>query len=292
MVIGHIKNKENKMKAFKKYITILAAAPMLWACSADEGREPGTDPNPAVTLYTYEPAGDYNPDNDVTVRFVTNNKTSSVKYLVLPSQEAEATVKNGGEAALLSKVESEGQTVSNLSGNSYADVTITDLHGDYTIAAVANGSVLANRVTFFGLDWNSVKTGVFYYGAVGSNIAPSEAVEASLEICTSDDSLYRINGAFGEGTAVKMYMLDNMGEDEFGEYRMFRVRPTATPWTYGNYGQVSIRDIGYWQGNESFATNPSYCCGMYEDGYAFFCIQWYVAAGNLGYNYSEFVPYD
>ncbi|MDE5813249.1 MAG: hypothetical protein K2H72_03095 [Muribaculaceae bacterium] len=277
------------MKAFKKYITILAAAPMLWACSADEGREPGTDPNPAVTLYTYEPAGDYNPDNDVTVRFVTNNKTSSVKYLVLPSAE----VKDLSESSLLSKVESEGKTVDNLGADGYADVTVTGLFGEYTIAAVANGSSLGNRVTFLGLTWNPLKEGTFYYNNdIVPAIAGIDAVEASLEICTTDTMLYRINGVFGEGTALKMNMLDKYGKDEDGKYKFFRVKQTATPWSYGNYGTVSVRDIGYWQNNEAFVTTGGYESGLYEDGYAFFCLQWNVAAGNLGYNYSYFIPND
>ncbi|MDE6787552.1 MAG: hypothetical protein K2J46_11020, partial [Muribaculaceae bacterium] len=98
-----------------KYILMLAAAPMLWACSADEGSMPGSDPNPAVTLYTYAPS-EGNPDNDVTVRFVTNNKTNSVKYLAVPS----ADVENLSEAQLLSKVESDGKVVDNLGADSYA----------------------------------------------------------------------------------------------------------------------------------------------------------------------------
>lgn len=277
---------------FLKYMTILAAAPMMWACSADEGSEPGTDPNPAVTVYTYEPKAEgTNPDNDVDVRFVTNNKVTSLKYLVAPSAEIEATINNGGENALRAKVESEGTAINNIEGN-YADVTLTGLFGEYTIAAVANGSTLGNLMTFTGLEWEKKKEGVFVLGETGAPIAGIEEVEASLEVCTTDDTLYRIKDVFGTGTSLKMYMLDAQDEDPDGVYTMFRVRPTATPWTYGDYGSVSVRDIGYWQGNEAFVTNPNYCSGMYEDCFIFFCIQWYVAAGNLGYGYSYFVPYD
>ncbi|MDE6855748.1 MAG: hypothetical protein K2J34_04725 [Muribaculaceae bacterium] len=276
------------MKAFKKYMMILAAASMLWACSADEGTDPGTDPKAAVTLYTYAPT-EGNPDNDVTVRFVTNNKTSSVKYLLLPS----ADVKDLNDTQLLSKVESEGKTVENLGGNSYADVTLTDIYGDYTIAAVANGSSLGNRVTFTGLSWELVKEGTFFYNNdIVPAIAGIESIEASLEVCTTDPNLYRMNGVFGNGTSIKMDMLDIYGEDEDGKYRFFRVKQTATPWSYGDYGTVSVRDIGYWQGNEAFVTSGGYESGLYEDGSAFFYLQWNVAAGNLGYNYSFFVPND
>lgn len=267
---------------------ILAAAPMLWACSADEGSMPGSDPTPSVTVYTYTPT-EGNPDNDVTVRFVTNNKVTSVKYLVVPS----ADVKDMSESSLLSKVESEGKIVDNLGSNSYADVTVTDLYGDYTIAAVANGSTLGNRMTFFGLSWNLVKEGTFYYNnTIVPTIAGIESVEASLEVCTTDPNLYRINGVFGEGTSLKMDMLNIQGEDADGVYRFFRVKQTATPWTYGDYGTVSVRDIGYWQNNESFVTSGGYESGLYANGNAFFYLQWNVSAGNLGYNYSFFKPYD
>ena len=275
------------MKALK-YILILAAAPMLWACSADEGTMPGSDPNPAVTLYTYAPT-EGNPDNDVTVRFVTNSKTSSVKYLLVPT----ADVKDLSESKLLDKVETEGKTVENLKSNSYADITLTDIHGDYTIAAVANGSSLGNRVTFTGLSWNVVKQGTFIYN---NNIVPAvagiESVEASLEVCTTDENLYRINGVFGAGTAVKMDMLDLTGEDEDGKYRYFRVKPTNTPWSYGNYGTMFVQDIGYWQGNEAWVTSNGYESGLYEDGSAFFYLAWCVSAGYIGYNYSFLVPYE
>lgn len=273
------------MKALKKYIMILAAAPLLWSCSADMGSEPGTDPNPAVTLYTYAPA-EGNPDNDITVRFVTNNKTSSVKYLVAPSAE----VKDLSETQLLSKVETDGKTIDNLSGNSFADITLTDLYGDYTIAAVANGSSLGNRVTFTGLSWELIKEGTFH---LENEKIPVEATDAALEVCTTDPSLYRIKDAFGEGYSLKLNLLDLSGEDEGGKFTLFRVKSQPTPWTFGNYGQISVYDVGYWQGNEAFVTGlTNYANFLYEDGYVAACLVWYVSAGYINYGYSEFVPYD
>lgn len=261
---------------------------MMGSCSEDKGTEPGTDPNPVVTLYSYEPTdASLNPDNDVIVRFATNSKVTSVKYLCVPTSTIENLINTGDEAALLQKVESEGTTVADLKPSSYVDVAIKDLHGDYTIVAAANGKKLANHVTFFGLDWNVVTTGTFIYN---NTIAPIESVEATLEICTSNDALYRVNGAFGAGTALKMDMLNLYGTDDDGKYRYFRVKPTATPFTYGDYGTVSVRDIGYWQGNAALVTDNGYESGLYEDGYAFFYLQWYVSAGNLGYMYSFFVP--
>lgn len=281
------------MNSIKKYITILAAMPMLWACSADEGSMPGNDPDPAVTLYTYAPSDlSKNPDNDVVVRFVTNNKTSSVKYLVAPTSDINAIVTAGGEKALLSKVEADGKTVEGIGADSYVDITLEDLHGEYTIAAVANGKILSNRVSFLGLDWEKLKDGTFIYVNKNLFASGSLSTEASLEVCTTDDTLYHIKDAFGEGTTLKMVMLDLFGKDEDGEYRFFRVPPTVTGLEYGNYGMVSVRDFGYFQNNSAFVTDYGYESGLYSDGYAFFLIQSYVSAGSLGYSYSYFEPYE
>ncbi len=279
------------MKAYKKYIMILAAAPMLWACSAEEGSEPGSDPNPAVTVYCYTPSDqNLNPDNDVMVRFVTNNKTTSVKYLALPTAEVTSTLNNGGEKALLDKVESEGIKIENLGGNEYADVVITDLHGDYTITAVANGSSLANRVKFFGLDWKTIKEGTFFFE---SDIVPIEASESALEVCTSNSKLYHLKDVFGEGHSLKLNMLDVTGEDDLGKFTLFRVASQRTPWSAGDYGQVSVYDVGYWQGNEAYVTSETeYANYLYESGRVDVCLVWYVGAGALGFGYSYFIPND
>ncbi|MDE6341710.1 MAG: hypothetical protein K2K93_05285 [Muribaculaceae bacterium] len=281
------------MNSIKKYMTILAAMPLLWACSADEGSMPGNDPDAAVTLYTYAPTDpNNNPDNDVVVRFVTNNKATSVKYLLAPTSDITALLNNGGESALLSKVEADGKTVEGLGADSFADLTLEDIHGDYTIAAVANGKILGNRVTFLGLDWELVKEGTFIYANKNIFAAGYRTYEASLEICTTDDTLYRINNAFGEGSSLKMYLLDKFGKDDGGKYQYFRVAPTNTGLVAGDMGNIYVRDLGYWQGNAAFVTDYGYESGLYEDGNAFFLIQSYVTAGSFGYEYSYFEPYE
>ncbi len=280
------------MKEYRKYMMILAAAPMLWACSADEGSEPGSDPNPAVTLYTYTPEDEnLNPDNDVTVRFVTNNKVTSVKYLALPTSDIEATLDNGGEKALVSKVEAEGTTVDNLGGNSYADIVLTDLHGEYTVAAVANGAKLGNRVTFTGLDWQTVKEGTFY---LNNQYVPVESTEAALEVCTTNSNIYRIKDAFGADYSLKFELLKVTGEDEDGKFTLFRVSSQKTPWKMGDKGRVFVYDIGYWQKNEAFVTSQTgYENYLYENGKVDVCLAWYYGAGTVfSYDYSSFVPYD
>lgn len=277
-----------------KYLTILATASLFWACSADEGEMPGSDPTAAVTLYTYAPTDEnLNPDNDVVVRFVTNDKVSSLKYMIIPSTDVASILSSSGEQGLVSKVETDGKAISDVKGNSSYEVTVTDLHGEYTAVAVVNGGVLSNKVTYVGLDWATVKHGTFYAVRPDKFFNPAQvAAEATLDVCTTDETLYRVNNAFGEGTAIKMNLLDVKAADSDGDvYTLFRVSATKTPWTVGNYGIASVRDIGYWQGNSAFVTSATgYENGLYEDGSAFFCLQWFVSAGNLGFTDSYFIP--
>lgn len=285
------------MKIFNKYMLIFAAAPMLWACSADEGTMPGSDSNPVVTLYSYAPTAEgTNPDNDVLVRFATNSQVTSVKYLLVPSADALALIENGGRKALLDKVESEGTVVENLGANGNADIMLTEITGSYTIAAVANGATLSNLVDFTGLSWTTLHEGVYdfnkneVFGANAPYLDVPESTEVTLDICDNDKNLYRLNNIFGEGTSLKLDMLDLGGEDELGKFRLFRVKQTLTPYAFGSNGLMSVRDIGYWQNNEAFVTGGGYENYLYENGYIDVCLQWNVPAGNCGYAYSSFTP--
>ena len=83
-------------------------------------------------------------------------------------------------------------------------------------------------------------------------------------------------------------------ETEDGLAWYCRVPNQPTSWTFGQYGTLNVRDIAYWQGNDAFATNGSYGCYMYDDGYTYFPLQYYVSAGNVGYtttaNCDTFIP--
>lgn len=275
------------MKLLNKYMLLLAAAPMLWACSDEMGEEPGSDPNPVVTLYSYAPTAEgTNPDNDVVIRFATNSKVTSVKYLVIPGDEL--TIDG---TALIQKVESEGTTVANLGGNSNVDVTLTGIEGAVNVVAVANGSKTSNLVKFIGLEWEHVTKGTFAFGPETPASVPVKETECSLEICKTNKMLYRLNGIFGEGTALKLDVLDGSYEDKFGKFQLFRFKQTLTPYEFGQYGLMSVRDVGYWQNNAAFVNAlTNYCNYLYSDGHIDICMQWNVPAGNCGYGYSSFTP--
>jgi hypothetical protein len=278
----------------KKYIyslfSALLATVVLTSCVEDEGTAPGNDPNPVVTIYQYTVAKPLNPDNDVTLRFAANSQTEEAYYLVEKTADKNARVASIGEAGYKDYVVQNGAKLSDISGASDADVTLTDLFGEYTITAVAVGSgkKIAAETVFTGLIWEDVVSGTYYFFLPART--GMESNSTTLQSCTTDSKLYRFKDVFGAGYHLKINLLDITATDADGEYTYFRIPVSDTPFTYGNYGAISVRDVGYWQGSDAWVTDNGYESGMYADYYCFLCIQYFVSAGNLGYNYDYFVP--
>ena len=165
------------------------------------------------------------------------------------------------------------------------------MYGKYAITVVVvNGNKKTSAVTeFTGLEWADVVNGTYYF-AVKPDVT-GESRPTTLQVCTTDNTLYRLKDVFGQGANMKFQLLpDYTAKDADGTYTYFRIPATETPFTYGSHGTVSVRDIGYWQGSSAWITDNGYESGMYEDYYCFFYIQYYVSAGSLGYNYEYFVP--
>lgn len=282
----------------KKYIESLlllcVTAFALTACSEDDGTNPGTDGAPSVVVYQYTPALPYNADNDVTLRFATNNKVEAVYYLAEEEADYNSHVADMGEAGYDDYVVENGTEVEGVEGASNVDVTLTGMYGTYYITAVAvsGNQKKAYTTTFTGLDWEDVTNGTYVFNGqvVSGNALGLSPVATTLQVCTTDPTLYRFKDLFGEGYSMKINMLDLHGQDDQGSYQFFRVPEMATPYTYGNYGQISVKDIGYWQGDESFVTAGGYESGMYEDGYCFVMVAYTVSAGSLVYGYDFFIP--
>lgn len=282
----------------KKYIESLlllcVAAFTLTACSEEEGTNPGGDGNPNVVVYQYTPSLPYNADNDVTLRFATNNKVEAVYYLSEPEADYNTHISEMGEAGYNDYVVENGTQVEGIEGQSNVDVTLTGLMGTYYITAVAvsGNQKKAYTTTFTGLAWEDVVSGTYIFNAQpvsGSALGLPNTV-TTLQVCTTDETLYRFKDLFGEGYSMKLNMLDLQGQDESGTYRFFRVPEMATPYSYGSYGQISVMDIGYLQGDESFVTAGGYESGMYEDGSCFVMVAYTVSAGYLVYGYDYFIP--
>lgn len=266
------------------------------ACREEEGTEPGNDSNPAVTVYSFEPGDPYNPDNDVQIRVVANNKAADTYYLAELTESKNA--RGMSEDAYADYVVSNGTKLTTStdeqSGGSAADVILTDLYGQYTITAVAvnGGKKSISSTIFTGLEWEDVITGTYILGnETVARIAGTGELPTTLQICTTDETLYRFKDLYATGYHLKINLLPSYtATDADGKYTFFRVAPQKTPYTYGDYGSVWVRDIGYWQGSDAWITDNGYESGMYGDYFCFIYLQSYVSAGSLNYTYDFFMP--
>lgn len=277
----------------KKYIyslfAVLLVTAAMTSCTVEEGTVPGNDKEPNVVLYSYTVKKPYNEDNDIALRLAFNNQVESAYYLAEKASEKDSRVASMGEDGYMDYVVSNGTKIGEVTGNT--DLTLTDMYGKYAITIVAvNGAKKASASTeFTGLEWNDVVTGTYYF-AVNTSVT-GESRPTTLQVCTTDNTLYRLKDVFGQGSNMKFQLLpDYTAKDADGTYTYFRIPATETPFTYGNYGTVSVRDIGYWQGSSAWITDNGYESGMYEDYSCFFYIQYFVSAGSLGYKYEYFVP--
>ena len=283
----------------KKYIyaSLFAVAAMLTATSCEEdclGTVEGNDSKPSVLVYQYEVSSPNNPDNDTQIRFVANSAIESAYYLVEKTSEAES---HGlGTDAYADYVIANGTKLDVAAGKD-EELLLKDLYGPYTISAVGvKGSAKAiSSQQFVGLDWETVCKGTFY-----NKLANLEALygaatiaDVELQVCTTDQYLYRLKDLFAEGYSIKLDLLpDYTATDADGTYTYVRIRPQETGIVHPSLGMFSIRDIGYWQGNAAFITDNGYESGMYEDFSCFLMFQLYNAEGkNGGYDaYNKFIP--
>ena len=303
----------------KRYIngallTALAFAMSFTSCKVDEGTEPNSSNSPDVTIYTYAPTSDdgedLNPDNDVRVRFVANNATEDVYYILDEAASAAAEIEKDKDA-YIQKVMNTGKRISNAS-STVNDTIYTGILGPYVISAVAKRGTHTTlaQAEFTGYTWTTVVAGVYYFDIVGGKGSIPESIATEYQICDYDSTLYRYKNVLGQDKHLKITLTGKTGEenmtdddgntikDENGrpvkvEYKCCRVAPQQSDYTYGSYGLASVRDIGYWQGNASYVDPDSgYNSFIYEDGQAALGLQWFVSAGNIGYGYDYFVPND
>lgn len=286
----------------KKYINalgmVLLAIMAMTSCKEEEGTTPGTDEAPAITLYQYAvEAPEYNPDNDVRIRIAANNQVSEAYYLTETTADKKAHVEAEGETGYMTYVVENGTKIEGISGESNADIVLTNLQGECAITVVGvNGSNMTSQeVVFTGLAWEDVATGTYVFGTKSvqgnpaATIVGQSSAPTTLQVCTTDPTLYRFKDVFGEGYSLKINLIDKTATDSQGTYQFFRVPSTLTPYTYSSYGNISISDIGYWQGDDTFVTDNGYESGMYANHNCFIMVVYTVSAGYLGYGYDEFI---
>ena len=272
-------------KFINKLFAVVLATATITSCTVEEGTVPGNDKDPNVVVYSYTAKKPYNEDNDVLLRLAFNSKVEEAYYLAEKATEKESKVASMGEQGYMDYVVSNGTKVADVTTE--ADLAITDLYGKYAITVVAvSGAKKASAVAeFTGLEWADVINGTYYFGVKPDVTGESRAT--TLQVCTTDNTLYRFKDVFGKDSHMKFQLLpDYTGTDADGAYTYFRVPATDTPFTYGNYGTVGVRDIGYWQGNTAWITDNGYESGMYEDYTCYIAVQYYCSGGSLGYGWT------
>ena len=244
----------------KKYIynlfVMLFATMVFAACTEEEGTVPGGDSHPSVAIYQFKPGNGYNPENDVCIRFATNNKTEAVYYLVEKVADKESFVTSKGEQAYADHVVSTGKKVENASGDKSTDVIITGILGKNAITAVA---VLGDQkkmveTTFFGYVWTPKYKGLYTSEFFGQKWEAILEYEKDANIyrfanCWTDDyhTMFTWSGAnvtVNNGAKFETGVMDS------------------------RYGMVSVTqvDAGY----------------VESEKYLFFTYKWTVSAGSFG----------
>ena len=274
-------------KFINKLFAVVLATAAITSCTVEEGTVPGNDKDPNVVVYSYTAKKPYNEDNDVLLRLAFNSKVEEAYYLAEKATEKESKVASMGEEGYMDYVVSNGTKVADVTTE--ADLAITDLYGKYAITVVAvSGTKKASAVAeFTGLEWEDVVTGTYYFKVIPA--ITGESTATTLQVCTTDNTLFRLKDLFGKDSHMKIQLLpDYTATDADGTYTYFRIPAVETPFKDGNT-TIGARDIGYWQNNSAYVTDHGYESGMYEDYYCFFCIQYY-AAKSKGYTYEYFVP--
>lgn len=269
------------------------------ACKEEAGTNPGGDGIPHVSVYLNDVSAPYDTDVDRILRLAVNQQTDAVYYLAEKTADKEArdmsadaykdyVVSNGTQMQL---------TADDFSGGKTGDAIVTGMKGDYTITAVAvssGGTKTATSVTFWGPNWVDVTSGTYNFSdRAQQRLGVDKKKSTVLQYLDSDKTKYRFKNLYGVGNHLLLTLTDKTDADEYDKLQYFRVEPQATPFTYGSYGAISVRDLGYWQDDDSYAFDPGFGCFMYTEQYknvVVVAIQYYVSAGSLGYGRDEFDP--
>lgn len=137
--------------------------------------------------------------------------------------------------------------------------------------------------SFLKVAWETLAT-----GTLDSWYAEDQVPGVTFQHCLTFPERYRFIDPYDEGFDLLFTTYGEEKTDDDGDtYFNCRVAPTMTPATYGSYGNISYRDLGYWQGDDSFGEWNTF----YPDYNAVtLCLQWYVTAGSLGWGREIFIP--
>ncbi len=287
----------------KKYIyaalIALGAIAMSGCKQVSEGTDAGSDSKALVTPYLFAPKGSpgegqppYNSDEDVSIRFVSNNKVAEFYYYIELLSDKDAFIEENGADAYNDYVIANGDKIDE-DLDKDPEVIVTGLPGTYAISIVAlnsGGKKNASEAIFYGLTWTTLATGTYNYQI--TNLLGYTPATATIELqqCDTDENLFRFKDLYGVGYSLKLTALpDYTAVDAGSTFVYCRIAPQNTPFVHSTRGNVSVRDIGYWQGDIGFITDGGYESGICIDGpdlnFAYISPQYYGPGGSIGYGF-------
>lgn len=284
------------MKRYFYVLASLALAVDLISCEKDKyGTAAGHDSAPNIVLKAFSAELPNDPDCDAVVRFAANNATTDVYYFAELKSEKDG--RNLSDEAYAEYVVANGTKLTveknSFDGSLVADALVKNLYYENIITAVAvgNGAKSMSSVSFTGIKWNTLCTGTYYFkNSFSQALVGSTKEGVVLQQQDEDKSQYRLKDLYGVGNNLCFFTIDLSATDDDGTYQFARIPAQSTGLTHSMYGAFSIRDVGYWQGDDSWITEGGYESGIYEDYSCFLYGQYYVSAGNCGYQYEYFVP--
>lgn len=284
------------MKRYFYVLASLALAVDLISCEKDKyGTAAGHDSAPNIVLKAFSAELPNDPDCDAVVRFAANNATTDVYYFAELKSEKDG--RNLSDEAYAEYVVANGTKLTveknSFDGSLVADALVKNLYYENIITAVAvgNGAKSMSSVSFTGIKWNTLCTGTYYFkNSFSQALVGSTKEGVVLQQQDEDKSQYRLKDLYGVGNNLCFFTIDLSATDDDGTYQFARIPAQSTGLTHSRYGAFSIRDFGYWQGDDSWITEDGYESGIYEDYSCFLYGQYYVSAGNCGYQYEYFVP--
>lgn len=289
------------MKRFIKIFIIVLSAVVLASCAKEKyGTTPGTETTASVRVYVSGAELPYDSDCDALLRLAANKAAQDVYFLAEPTEDMKARdmtpeayakyiVKNGIKATTSTFA---------FDGTNSFETVLEGLVGSNTITAVAvdaDGNRTWSSAEFYAVPWINLATGTYYFGTTNSIVKrniPGSSVITTLQKRGDSDSVYRFKNLFGAGNHLEINTIGLWGEDEDGEeYQFVRVPAQATGLSDASYGAINVRDIGYWQSDDSYITEGGFESLLYDDCTMYIMMQWYVTAGSCGYAwYDSFIP--
>ena len=285
-----------KKKLFT-YLLALVSMATFTACTEEAGTEPGGDSQPSVVLYQYTISAsesNYNADNDTHLRVAVNNQVSNIYYLTEPTETHDAYIESNGEDAYRQYVVDNGTQATATDG--VADIYVTGLFGAHTITVVGmglNNALCSADVTFFGYTWNTLATGSVVAALLDGTFDFTIMPGFTLQQRDDDPTIYRIPNLYGNGYHL-IIQAQGEPETETGDffqqegvsYQTATLQTLGTPYSYGDYGQISLADYATYAGNQNYL----YYNRLYANNYLYIQSIYTVSAGYLTQGYVQFMP--